>query len=255
MAVGHNSDIVAIIIECRIGRFHEQVDHARRVAFARETFVDRRAIAKNLAIFGSTPARAGKVQLPLAPENTLAAGKQSRALGCTLLAQIVIGALGIFKWYPFGAILLPLGHLHARPVARVDARRFGQCKRFQPAALGKLPLLVRDEPVQQAIVAVFGQIGDAGARVDTGGLMVEAAHRFQRHRIDQSPLHCGHFEDIAVVLANAVTRLRVGFLTGQPTAPRRNPARAIADSARKTEPLGLALAGFHVVDQRRRAPR
>ena len=75
--------------------------------------------------------------------------------------------------------------------------------------------------------------------------MVEAAHRGQRHRLDEATRSGGHFEHpamiplqpVAIGLAGAGRRL----LAGQPAAPRGHPARTVADRAAEAAELALHL--------------
>jgi hypothetical protein len=68
-----------------------------------------------------------------------------------------------------------------------------------------------DEAVEQPVVAVFGQVDDAGGRIDAGGFVVEAAHRGQRHRIDLPFGIGGHFEHPAVIAVGGATIGRAGL--------------------------------------------
>ena len=148
-------------------------------------------------------------------------------------------------------MLLALGDLHLVPVARVLDVGLDKGQNFETPAFGKLALFVWDKPVKQAVATIFGQIRNAGSRVDARGFMVEPTHRFKRLRRDQASVAGRNLENIAMILAYAIASLGHIFLARQPASPRRNPARTVADGARKAEPLGLALACLHVVDQRR----
>ncbi len=71
------------------------------------------------------------------------------------------------------AVFLPvagIGSLSVLTAALVDDEE------LQFSAGCEVPLLVGDEPVEQTVVAVLGQVDDAGARIDRDGLVIEAAH-------------------------------------------------------------------------------
>ena len=180
MAVGHHRDIVAIIVKCGVSRFHEQVDHPGRIAFAGKALVYGRHIAEDLPEFACTATGTGKVKFAatsvLAPENAFAPCEQRSPFCRTLFAQVVPGAFGIAERDPADAVLLALADLHICPVTRVLDFGFDKRERLQPPAFGQHAFFIGYEPVQQPVLAVFGQIGDAGAWIDAGGFMIETAH-------------------------------------------------------------------------------
>src|SRR5690606_4307504 len=61
----------------------------------------------------------------------------------------------------------------------------------------------------------------------------------------------GHFEDVAVLLVDAAIGLRHVLLARQPTAPRRHPARAVADRAGERTELLLDDESRRIEHQRR----
>src|SRR5690606_13443583 len=101
--------------------------------------------------------------------------------------------------------------------------------RLQPPALVQRARVVGEETVEEAVVAVLGHIDDTGARIDDRGLAVEAPHRLQRLGLDQLAGIGGDVEYPAVRLGHPLRRPVDAFLAAQPAAPRRHPARTVAD--------------------------
>ena len=141
----------------------------------------------------------------------------------------------------------------AAPVAAVGQPVDRQ--RLQPAALGQPALHVGNEAVEQPVLAVLGLVDDAGRRIDAGGLVVEPAHRLERHRIDRPGRRGRHLEHVAVLLVDLAVGLEHALLAGQPRAPRRDPAGAVADRARERAELLLDRERARVEHQRGRAAR
>jgi hypothetical protein len=85
--------------------------------------------------------------------------------------------------------------------------------RGSPARAASRPLRAalhaRHEAVEQPVLAILGHEHSAGARIDASGLVVEAAHRLQRHRIDLRGRRRRHLEHVAVLLVDVA----VGFWT------------------------------------------
>ncbi|MNV52605.1 hypothetical protein D3C71_1447070 [compost metagenome] len=125
---------------------------------------------------------------------------------------------------------------------------------LQPSAVRQLARNRGNEAIEEAVALILGQVGDAGARVYADGLVIEAAHGFQRHGIDQTGGVGGDFEHPAVDLGH----VGVGWgldrlLAGQPAAPGRVAAAAVGRGADQRQVLTHRLTGFEVVDQGRRA--
>src|SRR3546814_6770747 len=85
------------------------------------------------------------------------------------------------------------------PVAGVAATvPVDKGERLEPSASGEPALFTGQQAIEQAIIAVFGEIDDAGSRIDGGGFVAEAPERLQRDRVHERFGAGGNFEDIAV---------------------------------------------------------
>ena len=84
------------------------------------------------------------------------------------------------------------------------------CKR---AAIGELSRCVRYEAVQQAVMPIFGQVDNAVTRVHRSSLVLEPAHRAQRHSVHKLVGVGGHLEHIAVTLIARDRRTVDDFLS------------------------------------------
>ncbi|MNS67445.1 hypothetical protein D3C72_1006990 [compost metagenome] len=172
----------------------------------------------------------------------------------TAMAQVARRVLDVVHVDPFD-----LAPVVDRPDAGVVVGTVGaglplEGHGLQPSAARQLARNRGDEAVEEAVALILGQVGDAGARVDADGLVIEAAHGFQRHGVDQAGRIGGDLEHPAVGLGH----VGVGggldrLLAGQPAAPGRVAAAAVGRGAGQRQVLTHRLTGFEVVDQGRRA--
>ena len=91
-----------------------------------------------------------------------------------LLAQVVLGAVDSLEVEPAHRPARSHGEGHAVPVAGIR-RGADERQRLQPPALGERASPLRQEPVEERILTVLGQIDDAGPRIDGGRFVTEAA--------------------------------------------------------------------------------
>ena len=127
---------------------------------------------------------------------------------------------------------------------------------LESSALGERTRRLRHEPIETGRIVVLGEVDDAGRRIDGDGLVDEASQALQRHRRGRALRR--DLEDVAVRLAEPVggTRLDQCLLAGQPRAPGRGSARAVARGAAQAGPrLDEGARGrieFHAWSCRRR---
>ena len=148
-----------------------------------------------------------------------------------------------------------IGRRPRRVVARVQARPVQGHQRLQPAPGRQASRLVGQVAVDQAVAGVLGLVDDAGRRIDGHGLVVEAAHRLQRHGLHRPRGRTrGHLEVVPVVLLVVVVGALGRLLAGDPAAPRGEAAGAVADGAGEAEVVALHVAAG-ADDEGGRAPQ
>lgn len=185
-------------------------------------------------------------QLAVAVPDAFAAAHAQRAIGPGLrerAAQGVVGAdVGKARWCsdavqirlfdvdPFQPELLAdAGH------GEVGVALATHTRGLQPAAVLQRAVaaaaVVGNEAVQPGLVTVvFGEIDDAGARVDRHRLMAEAAQPDQRPAGGAVAVRV-HFEHVAVLAPGAGDRIGLDLFAAQPGAPGRRTAGAIDQGA------------------------
>lgn len=117
---------------------------------------------------------------------------------------------------------------------------------LQPATVFQRPVtsvaIIGNETVQPGLVAVvFGEIDDAGARVDRHRLVAETAQAHQRPAGGAVAVRV-HFEHVAVLAAGAGHRIGLDLFAAQPGAPRGGAAGAVDQGAAQATQAAPATA-------------
>ena len=185
VAVGRNREVVAIIELVFPLALEEQLDHVRPATATGDELED---LPQPLL---SAVGRAD-VDCVGAHVDAFAARNRCRAQGDGARAQVVLRGLDIVELDP--PHLVQCAHRHDRriPVARIGDPLDDH--RLQCAPGAQIAPFFRNEPIEDTVFAIFGQVDDARGGIDAGGLVVEAAHGGQRHGIDLSGRGSRDFE-------------------------------------------------------------
>ena len=254
MTPGRDAQIVAHVDGLLVRALDKQLDPARAQPLAYGAFEARGDIAQDLSPLDRPTRGGGQIQLAVAPEYAFTSRHQSSAGRVATHAQVARRTFNILHVDPDHVAPVTDGPETGRVVGAVRAACVAEGHGLKPAALDQLAGRRRDEAVEQAVRLVFGQIDDAGARVDADRFMLEPAHGLQRNGIDQTRGGRGHLEDIAVGLGHiSVSAGLFGFLAGQPTAPRGVAAAAVGAGAGQGQELAHDLTRVEIIDQCGRA--
>ena len=136
-------------------------------------------VAEDLARRLRPAAGAGEIELALAEMDAFAAGEPGRALGVAAIAQVLVGVVHPVEIDPAHrtpVALAPVGL--AVPVAGIGVGALRQGERLEAAAALKFRAVVGQVSVEEpeAVAHVLGQVDHAGAGIDAGGFVTEAAH-------------------------------------------------------------------------------
>jgi hypothetical protein len=221
------------------------------------SFVGRRLVPEDLALLQGPAVRAHDVRRVVGPDDALASGEPRRARREPAVPEVVLGRIDILHVDPLGLERRSELDRRPAPVPRVQTVPTPHRHRLQPTAAVHVARRVRDEPVDQPVPAVLGQVHDARPRIDAHRLVVEPPHRLDRPRRRQRRLgNRRHLKHVPMILQAAVlTRPDHRLLTGQPGAPGRRAARAVAKRPAERQELRELLLPLRVVHDVRRAAR
>jgi len=193
--------------------------------------------------------RTGDIEVAVAPGDAFPPGDQGCPGGVAAGAQVIVGAVDIVQRHPAQQPLLPLAPEGLAPVPEVRPRSPGDGQGRQPPPLGQPAGCVRDEAIDQRVIAILGHVDIAGPWIDAGRLVLEPAHGCQRHGLDQAGGARRHFEDPAMVMVHALSGPGAGLLARQPRAPGGDAPGTVCRGARQAEELPHDPLLSRIIDQ------
>src|SRR5690606_6025106 len=253
VTVRGDGDVVDIVQHGAVARLDEQLQHARLAGLVRLALARAGDVAHDLAVTADAARGAGEIEVVAGPVDAFAAREDRRARGVAAQGQVAVGAFDVIQIDPAHGQALALTPQDIVPVAGVAARLIDQGQGLKTAARLQTARVGRQVAVEEALARVLGHVDDAGARVDAGGLVLEAAHGADRRRIDQAGGARRHLEHPAVVLGQAILGPGHDLFAAEPRAPGGDAPGAVDRCAAQAEVLALGAAGPEVVDDGGRA--
>jgi len=170
-----------------------------------------------------------------------------------LLSGLFLLALLKNRFRDGPAFGLPVYFVLVHSLLSIEARYFYPLVYLLPPLIAAGLLRGGQETVEQPFLMILGQVDDPGQGIDRGRLVVEAADRAQRHRLDQLGGARRHLEHPAMTVGELVDERALGLLAAEPRTPGRGAAGAVAQRAGEAEVAALDGGAVAVEQQGRGA--